>query len=181
MTQKRKTSSKQDIKEALTLLLQEYHFEEISISQLTKKAGINRSTFYLHYVDKYDMMEQLKEETIAHLKHFLVKQDLSNQATILQALIYLKSDYDFIRAISENPYVDFKQAIKDFVWEVIQSLPKIKQHLENFYQIPADYAREVYLASVESIISRWIITGIKESPKEITQIIMQISDFGDWH
>ena len=74
-------------------------------------------------------MEQLKEKTIAHLKHFLLEQDSSNQATILQTLLYLKSDYDFIRSISENPYVDFKQASKDFVWEVIQVFPKIKQHL----------------------------------------------------
>ena len=35
--------------EALLLLLQKKDFEFITVKELYKKAGVNRSTFYLHY------------------------------------------------------------------------------------------------------------------------------------
>lgn len=45
---KRKTESKKRLQEALTQLLFEKDFENITISDLCQKAGINRGTFYLH-------------------------------------------------------------------------------------------------------------------------------------
>ena len=58
MAQKRQTSTKEDIKEALIQLLSEEKFENISVSKLCKRAGINRGTFYLHYIDKYDSLDR---------------------------------------------------------------------------------------------------------------------------
>ncbi|MFC3928780.1 TetR/AcrR family transcriptional regulator [Streptococcus caprae] len=54
MSKIRQTETKTYIKEALTQLLKETDFERLTISQITKKAGINRGTFYLHYTDKYE-------------------------------------------------------------------------------------------------------------------------------
>lgn len=61
-TQKRKTTTKTDLKGALTRLLREKDFEAISVSDIAREAGVNRGTFYLHYVDKFDMMDQLIDE-----------------------------------------------------------------------------------------------------------------------
>ena len=72
MVQKRKTSTKEDIKEALIQLLSEERFDTISISKLCKRAGINRGTFYLHYQDKYQMVESLKKEIISQLSSCLL-------------------------------------------------------------------------------------------------------------
>lgn len=66
-TQKRKTTTKIDLKEALTRLLREKDFEAISVSDITKEAGVNRGTFYLHYVDKFDMMDQLIDEILQNI------------------------------------------------------------------------------------------------------------------
>ncbi|CRH89739.1 DNA-binding transcriptional repressor AcrR [Chlamydia trachomatis] len=60
--QKRQTETKTYIRQALGQLLREEALEQIFISQICKKAGINRGTFYLHFSDKADMMEQYKEE-----------------------------------------------------------------------------------------------------------------------
>ena len=49
-------------------------FESITIRELTEKAGINRGTFYLHYVDKYDMFEQMKTEIVQELDSLLLKE-----------------------------------------------------------------------------------------------------------
>ena len=66
-TQKRKTTTKSDLKAALTRLLREKDFEAISVSDITKEAGVNRGTFYLHYVDKFDMMDKLIDEILQNI------------------------------------------------------------------------------------------------------------------
>ena len=62
MARQRQTTTKIDLRNALSQLLLQQNFESITIRELTEKAGINRGTFYLHYVDKYDMFEQMKKE-----------------------------------------------------------------------------------------------------------------------
>ena len=59
---KRKKESKTKIKKAFIELLQTKEINEINITDLVKKAGVNRSTFYVNYIDIYDLTEKLKEE-----------------------------------------------------------------------------------------------------------------------
>ena len=87
MVQNRQTATKQHIREALIQLLLEEKFETISVSKLCQRAGINRGTFYLHYLDKYDLIETLKEE-ISQLKNQLasLQKLLPNYVKILKKL-----------------------------------------------------------------------------------------------
>ena len=64
MARQRQTPTKIDLRNALSQLLLQQNFESITIRELTEKAGINRGTFYLHYVDKYDMFEQMKNRKV---------------------------------------------------------------------------------------------------------------------
>ncbi|MBM0066816.1 TetR/AcrR family transcriptional regulator [Alkalicoccobacillus gibsonii] len=41
-------------------------FEEISIADITKEAEINRSTFYYHFIDKFDLIDTIKNEAISN-------------------------------------------------------------------------------------------------------------------
>lgn len=52
------------IKNALLELLNTKELQEITVKELTEKAQCNRNTFYLHYVDKYDLIEKLCTENI---------------------------------------------------------------------------------------------------------------------
>ena len=43
---------------------------KISVKELTQKADVNRSTFYLHYLDIYDMLEQMENEFVETIQGF---------------------------------------------------------------------------------------------------------------
>ena len=79
MTQKRKTTTKSDLKEALTRLLEKKDFEAISVSDIAREAGVNRGTFYLHYVDKFDMMDQLIDEILQNILLLLKEGNPKNK------------------------------------------------------------------------------------------------------
>lgn len=68
----RTTQTRLRIKQAFTELVSEKGFSAITISDISRRAGINRGTFYLHFVDKNDLLEQLEEETIKDLANILL-------------------------------------------------------------------------------------------------------------
>lgn len=51
--------TKQAIKIAFIQQVEEVGFERVTVKNLAFVAEINRGTFYLHYSDKYDVMEDL--------------------------------------------------------------------------------------------------------------------------
>lgn len=63
-TDRRVVRTKAVIRDALTALIEEKGFEALTVKDITARANINRGTFYLHYRDKYDLLEQSEQELI---------------------------------------------------------------------------------------------------------------------
>ncbi len=58
------------LQNALVDLMLEKAVGKISVKELTQKADVNRSTFYLHYLDIYDMLEQMETEFVETIQGF---------------------------------------------------------------------------------------------------------------
>ncbi|MGT2948195.1 TetR/AcrR family transcriptional regulator [Streptococcus devriesei] len=86
--------SKRDIETALIQLTLEKDFHRITIQQICQKALVSRSTFYSHYLDKYDVIEQLAAKTRAQLEEkFSQKYQAQISADNLQD--FLADIYNF--------------------------------------------------------------------------------------
>ncbi|NSB17534.1 TetR/AcrR family transcriptional regulator [Clostridium beijerinckii] len=70
----------QQIRDALIDLIFEKHFDNITVSDITNRAMINRSTFYRYYQDKYDVVLKIFEDAMERLKKDLgpPKESLKN-------------------------------------------------------------------------------------------------------
>lgn len=51
--------TKKNLYEALIDLLKDKSFETIKVSDICEKANVNRSTFYDHFTDKYELLEDM--------------------------------------------------------------------------------------------------------------------------
>ncbi|KAB8287736.1 TetR/AcrR family transcriptional regulator, partial [Bifidobacterium avesanii] len=71
MARKRNTGTEAKIKAAFTQLLKEKGFDAMTVSDIARIAGINRGTFYMHYMDKYDLKQQLLDNAIYDLRRIL--------------------------------------------------------------------------------------------------------------
>lgn len=58
------------LQNALVDLMLEKAVGKISVKELTQKADVSRSTFYLHYLDIYDMLEQMENEFVETIQGF---------------------------------------------------------------------------------------------------------------
>lgn len=187
----RNTETRGLIKEAFTVLMKEKGFQTLTVSDITRKAGINRGTFYLHYVDKYDLLEKLEEDLLDDLTEILLKKydnhfdnpkEIIPYQAILSALYYVKDDFDFIQVlISKNGDMSFINRFK----ELLQKSMKegiLKTGILNFSRkgLPEDYANEILLSSTASVILLWIRKGGIETPEEIAHIVNQSKDISPY-
>ncbi|MBB5326120.1 AcrR family transcriptional regulator [Anoxybacillus tepidamans] len=60
--------SQEAIKNAVIELMAEKPFDDITIQEIADRANVNRGTIYLHYTDKYDLLDQLIEEHMDNLR-----------------------------------------------------------------------------------------------------------------
>jgi AcrR family transcriptional regulator len=56
------------LKKAVIELMSEKNFDDITIQDLSDRANVSRGTIYLHYLDKYDLLDNLMEEHINVLR-----------------------------------------------------------------------------------------------------------------
>lgn len=71
------------IKETILEMLQTKPINKITVSSVCKVAEINRGTFYLHYRDCLDVLEQLQEEFCNKVIKFLEENKNSNHLDII--------------------------------------------------------------------------------------------------
>jgi AcrR family transcriptional regulator len=65
---RRITKSQESIKNAVIELMTEKRFDDITIQDISDRANVNRGTIYLHYTDKFDLLDRIIEEHINKLK-----------------------------------------------------------------------------------------------------------------
>ena len=103
--------------------------------------------------------------------------------TIITNLSYLQQNHDLIYAVSQSHYLNFRETIREFMLSILtneQHRLQTEYFLKENFTISEKYALEVFLSSVEGIISLWISSGTKETPEEMTNTILQTFDYDAW-
>lgn len=57
----------------MTELMSEKKFDAITLKDISDRADVSRRTIYLHYEDKYDLLDKLIEEHINELRELAVQ------------------------------------------------------------------------------------------------------------
>ncbi len=170
-----------NIKNTFIDLLFEKEFNEITIQNILDKALINRSTFYKHYSDKYELAEQLTAETLKNAalfinERFSDKKEENIFPTIYKAYAYLYEQRKTILALWKirtnniNLYEELENLLKkDFLqYLILHNKCKDSSLL--------DYYSTMYSSLVLTTI-KWLLTSGKES--DIKKILEQIQSSFD--
>jgi AcrR family transcriptional regulator len=184
MTGKRNTQTESKIKTAFTALVQAKGFDAVTVSDLSRTAGINRGTFYMHYLDKFDLRRQLIDDAIEDLTRILTAEryppqhvgtviDVFRSDSIAEALRYVKGEYAFFDAVSRSGsdmqmYDQVKDSLKQLILAQASQLDAMPH---DYCGIPVDYALEILVSAVASVIWLWIRRGCEEAPEDICAII----------
>lgn len=160
------------MKAAMLELMQTMPFEKITVKSICQKAGVNRGTFYSHYADINDMLENLEEYLSEDL--LLLVEDWSHNENEYSAffpyLQYIKKHhYAYQTILSNRKTLPIKKSFRPLSDRFI--LPRCKVlGINNEEEIT--YYNICFEAGITMVLRHWIETGCEMSENEMNQILL---------
>ncbi len=161
--------TKKNLYESLLYLLKEKTFEEIKVSDICEKALINRSTFYAHYTDKYELFADLIDVLKKSFAEELSKNShiSSSKEYYLEMLKIFMEHMDSKRDIYSAIMVHNRNSvIIDMVYDTLNEDIKKRIETEN-KNIPSDIIAKFYLGAVFNVGTEWIRNHSHYSKQDI--------------
>jgi len=185
----RKTlQTKNEIKQALISLLEEKNFNTVTVRDITARAKINRGTFYLHYLDKYDLLEKCEQEIFedfheigqmmlpSNMKEFL-KADQPHPF-LINIFTYFQNNALFLKVLlGPNGDPSFEEKLRAHI------IKKMFANVSNFVKVeelnfPFEVLTEFISSAVVGVVRYWLNTNMQQTPEEIAAMMFQIMSKG---
>ena len=176
------TSVKMD--EALLSILEKKDFEYITIKEICDAAGVNRSTFYLHYENTYDLLQEATKYILD--KHFAYYSSDTKGITErfvnseLRDLVFITSEYltPYLTFIKDNQRI-FKVSIKQFnSLNMGDVYVRLFEHIFNpileRFHVPEkerSYMMKFYLTGVYAIVMEWLEKNCSDDIETVIKVI----------
>lgn len=152
--------TKKSIYDAILELMYEKTFEEIKVSEICTRALINRSTFYAHFDDKFDLLASLIQDYKQELKRriepnkdFIDLEEYYRQ-TIDIILSHVSSNKPFfLKMIDKNRNSIAMDIINDTLRE------SINEHIIEYYkgELPTEVLTSFFVGGICNVIMTWLI------------------------
>ena len=170
--------------EALLALLEEKDLEYITVKEICRQAGVNRSTFYLHYETIADLVDEALEMIDRRFRSYFPKQEeevLGNMDIRgREDLVLVTREYllPYLRFIRDNKKV-YRAAFRNpGSMQVHTRYGELKQHildpiLERF-EIPAGhrpYYMAYYVEGIAAIVKEWLLQDCGDGVEMIAGVI----------
>lgn len=164
------TLTKRLLQEGLLTLLSRQPIDKVSVTELCRISGINRSTFYNHYSSPYDVLTDIENNLASDLMSIISrhKHNPSSVECLEEICTYLKNH----RQIS-TVLITFNADT-----DLVDIFRRIQQHFANSNIHPVRNTDKETLHLVSSfictgcyyMIREWLIRDISKSPREVAEL-----------
>lgn len=192
--QEKNKLTQQRIIDAFVKLVSEKGFNNLTVSNITRTAKLSRGTFYIYYLDKYDVLEKIETYLLINMEKLMQNNidktiswldDVDNNKlsaeldtyspyrSFIQSFDFLdKNRFTLKTLLSKNGDSQFVYKLRHLIDEQIDS------HYKNIFKdgneiIPSDYTHDLLISSLISIIGHWLQKDDPESPSEIAEILIR--------
>lgn len=174
--------TRQLIKNTFIALIEAEGFYKVSVRDLASKAFINRGTFYLHFTDKYDLMEQLQDEILSGLQKTMVVPIIQSEMAqhyldgipyppFVDIFTYLRQNGNLIRLLlSSKGETSFPGKLKGLVKASFYKKLANNGVFAGNPSIPPEYLAAQTASVFLGVTEEWLNTGMPYSPEELSVI-----------
>ncbi len=168
--------TKKALHEALLTLLNEKSINEITVTELTTLADVNRATFYFYYTDLIDMLQQIQNEAYEAFTTVIQKATI-HISTIDGFTEYAERLFNFckenealVRFIINN---DVNNRLYTYIRQLmLTNIPNTKEIFgENN---PAKYLSNYVITAMIGITVDWMDDGMKIPAHELAKLCANV-------
>lgn len=170
--------------EAMKNLMKIKKFDKIKVKDITSEANINRSTFYYHFEDKYDLLNKILDN---ELKDLIQNYNITNMNEDLkeygnEGILHL------LRYFYENA-IFYNNAFEIEGWDALQKY--FKKRINELFlmwikelsyndkpSVSKEYLADFYTSAYTGIVIDWLKNKMDESPEEVFFQLKTITENG---
>jgi AcrR family transcriptional regulator len=177
-TDPRVARTRKMLRHALFTLLEHKPFDTITVLEITKQAELNPATFYLHYDDKYDLLNSIVAEIdaiitqlpqIAFAKADSIQDAAQLDIAILGHIEQYKSFYRLmlgkygVAAVREALYKQLLTLVRGVIDQIPTSI--------EFPQISKELAVHLYAGAYMGVIEWWLASNEPMTAEQLAQAV----------
>lgn len=168
-TDRRVKRTKKALKDALFELLETKNINQITVTELTSLADVNRATFYFYYNDIHDMLRQIQneayqvfEKTLGESKVcFTTVEGFAEYAN--KVLIVCKENESLCRFIINHD--GDNRLYQQLRYLMLKSIPDTRTVFDE--NNPARYSTSFVLTAVTGVLIDWMNDGMQIPTEEL--------------
>lgn len=176
-TDRRVIKTKHAIYKAFVELLDEKDVNQITITDIAKKANINRKTFYNYYSDAYEVMEEIENLTVEAFINNMGTVEFTNMADFLTEIFIkftetVNKDLEFFNLLFKTNnrsflIVKIVEALKEYVQKRIEESNELDMRR---FEVVSNF----YLSGVLSVYMNWFMNNYDQSIEEISALLTEL-------
>lgn len=180
--------TKQLIQQSFMKNMEKKPFETITIGDITKTAQLNRGTFYLHFQDKFDLLDQIEQQLFRDLGNHIdqLQSSYSSAETFqkgqeqLAATLFnsIKMHAPLLKIFLSNHgragfHIRFRDAFSNKVRVNLEKNESINARLKD----QMDYFLSFITSAFLGLVEQWVRNGLDKTPEEMTVLYIDIISF----
>ncbi len=181
-TDRRVRRTKARLRQAMTQLMLEKDLSSITVRELTDLADVNRGTFYTHYKDIYDMIDQVENEIFSELEGLLdlhtseiVQRDIA--AVLQEVFRFVGRNQNLCRVFLTRQSADrFFQRLNQLIYR--KCLDEWKELYHTADREAPRYVLEFVVSGTVGLIRAWATNGFPEPPEDVAELANRLILYG---
>ncbi|NHN30812.1 TetR/AcrR family transcriptional regulator [Paenibacillus agricola] len=174
--------TKEAINKAFLELFTEKELDRITVNDIAERANVNRGTIYLHYTDKYDLLNKCIEDHLSKMFDSCLSIEYSLEQTdwisaLKPAFVYFKENYLFFSSmLSNNRTTVFRERMLHNFAANIQ----VKIHMQNINQgMDKELITQFMSSAFVGTVEWWILNKMPHSPQFMAEQVWRLFERND--
>lgn len=166
--EERNTYVRTQITKALLALLESKSLNNISIRELTDRAGVGRVSFYRNFVDKEDVLRQESRRLLRQWGDFFEsKPDTTYPGFFLSMFDFYQKNASFYKTVYQAGLSGLMLDTFVATADITPQTPNLEAYLKSFWAY-----------GIFGWVSEWVSRGMRESGEELYALFQQMNPGG---
>ncbi len=162
-------SAAEQITRALMDLMAEKPFADITVTDVVRRAGVARASFYRNFASTSDILDRIMDEFVTVFKDYalpvLTSKDERQWRAFLFRFLYFVSERGETLILSKNTNVDL------FFYRLGEAAHELAAAV-HFSDLKEKYDVSARIGAINSVLVHWVGEGRAETPEEIVDYLM---------